>query len=389
MAVFELSEYRERITKTKRLMGERDIDVLLVTNPANMNYLTGYDGWSFYVHQGVLVSVDQADPIWFGRGMDANGARLTTWLEPENIRAYSDDYVQSQVKHPMQFAAGIISEKGWERKTVGVESDQYYFTHRCFAELQRSLPRARLVDADLLVALVRQIKSEREIDFMHRAGRIAEKVMNVAIEEIEVGVRECDVAGKIAQAQYSGIGDHAGDYPAIVPLMMAGERTNSPHLTWSERVYRENEAVILELAGVYRHYHAPIARTLYLGPPPALLQEMSKVVVGGLEKTLQFIKPGVTCEQAEQRWRQAVSGSKIVKESRLAYSFGVNYPPDWGEHTASMRPGDKTILAPNMTFHVIPGIWQEDSGFEVSEAIRITEKGCESFYSFPRHLFVK
>ena len=97
MSVFDISEYRSRIEKTRSLMEERGIDVLLVTAPANMNYLTGYDGWSFYVHQGVLVSVDQDDPLWFGRGMDANGARLTTWLEPENIRAYSDDHVQSKV----------------------------------------------------------------------------------------------------------------------------------------------------------------------------------------------------------------------------------------------------------------------------------------------------
>ena len=110
MAVFELSEYKERISKTKKRMRESGIDVLLVTNPANMNYLTGYDGWSFYVHQGVFVSMDQADPIWFGRGMDANGAKLTTWMEPTNIRAYNDDYVQSPVKHPMQYAAGIIRE---------------------------------------------------------------------------------------------------------------------------------------------------------------------------------------------------------------------------------------------------------------------------------------
>jgi Xaa-Pro dipeptidase len=78
-----------------------------------------------------------------------------------------------------------------------------------------------------------------------------------------------------------------------------------------------------------------------------------------------------------------------VKESRLAYSFGLNYPPDWGEQTASMRPGDKTELKPNMTFHVIPGIWLEEMGFEVSQAIRVTERGCEGVYSFPRELTVK
>jgi Xaa-Pro dipeptidase len=69
--------------------------------------------------------------------------------------------------------------------------------------------------------------------------------------------------------------------------------------------------------------------------------------------------------------------------------MGLNYPPDWGEHTASLRPGDQTVLAPNMTFHMILGMWMDDYGFECSESLRLTETGCETFADFPRKLFVK
>ena len=79
----------------------------------------------------------------------------------------------------------------------------------------------------------------------------------------------------------------------------------------------------------------------------------------------------------------------IVKESRIGYSVGLGYPPDWGERTLSLRPGDRTELQPNMTMHVIPGIWQDDWGIEISECIRITETGAETFCDFPRQLFVK
>ncbi|HBY57144.1 MAG TPA: ectoine hydrolase DoeA [Candidatus Atribacteria bacterium] len=389
MLYFYINEYKDRIKKTKKRMEAEGIDVLFISQPANMNYLTGYDGWSFYVHQGVIVSLDKEEPIWVGRAMDANGAKITTFLKDEDIRGYPDDYVQSKTKHPMQFVADIIKKKGWDNKTIAVEMDQFYFTHRCYLELEKALPKAKFKDGNLLVNMVRMIKSEKEIEFMKRAGKIAVKAMQAGIDSVNVGVRECDAAANISYAQIKGTEEYGGDYPAIVPLMMAGEGTSTPHLTWSDRKFENNEAVLLELSGVYKHYHAPIARTIYLGTPPKIMRETADVVTNGLAKTLEFIKPGVTCEEVEAKWRDAISHSTVVKESRLGYSIGLNYPPDWGEQTISLRPGDKTILQPNMTLHLIPGIWYKEVGFEVDASIRITKKGYESLYDFPMELFIK
>jgi Xaa-Pro dipeptidase len=363
---------------------------MVVSHPANMNYLTGYDGWSFYVHQCVLVSLEQEEPMWLGRGMDAAGARITTWLSDGNIRQYADDYVQSSVKHPMNFVADVIREKGWDKKRIGVESDTFYFTHKSYVELEKSLPDASFQDIGSLVGWVRIVKSEKEIEFMKRAGKIAERVMDAARTHIKPGTKECDAAAEIARAQYAGTEEFGGDYPAIVPLMMAGEATKTPHLTWSDRKFQKDEAVLLELSGVYKHYHAPIARTLFLGAePPQLMRDTANVVIDGLKQTLDFIKPGVTAEQVEERWRKAISHSTVVKESRLGYSIGVNYPPDWGEGTVSLRPGDTTELKAGMTLHLIPGIWYEDVGFEVDGTILVTENGCESLYDYPIELFLE
>ncbi len=390
MLLFKESEFKERLKKTKKRMEAAGIDVMLATHPANMFYLTGYDGWSFYVHQGVLVSLDYDEPIWVGRGMDGNAAKVTTYLREENIRAYADEYVHSPVdKHPMDFVADIIKEKGWEKKNIGLEMDQFYFTHYSYVRLEQNLPDANFKNADLLVAKVRQIKSEQELEYMRKAGKIAEKVMQTGIDAVQTGRRECDAAADIYHAQISGTEEFGGDYPAIVPLMPAGDGIDAPHLTWTDRKYTDDEAVILELSGCYNRYHAPMARTVYLGTPSEEFKNISKIVVEGLNETLDYIKPGVTCEEAEKKWRDALARYKLADASRLGYAFGLNYPPDWGEQTASMRPGDKTVLKSNMTFHLIPIIWQEDIGFELSAAIRITEDGCEKFYDFPEKLFVK
>lgn len=383
------AEYQTRIRKTKERMATKGIEVLLITDPANMNYLSGYDGWSFYVHQMLIVIDDEDQPIWVGRTMDANAAKITTWLYHDNIISYPDTYVQSETKHPMDFVADILKQIGQDKRRMGVEMENYYFTAKCFEQLKIGLPNATFQDATLLVNWVRIVKSDQEIEYMKKAAVLAELAMNAGIEMINEGVRECDVAAKILYAQVTGTEEFGGDYPAIMPLMPSGEKTSTPHLTWTDARYKNNESVILELAGCYKRYHSPLARTIHIGNPSEELKKLAQVTVEGIEECLAMIKPGIALEEVCETWTKSIAKYGYTKESRIGYSMGLNYPPDWGEHTASIRKGDKTILQPNMTFHMIPGMWYDKSGFEVSESFRITENGCETFANLPRGLYVK
>ena len=390
MALFTTDEYFSRITQTKTRMQDAGIDVLIVSDPANMNYLTGYDGWSFYVPQMVMVALDLDKPLWIGRGMDAAGARHTTFLDDEYIIGYPDDYVQNPVKHPMNFAADEIKRRGWDEQCIGTEMDAYYFSACGFLTLQKDLPRAEFKDGNLLVSWVRLIKSDTEITYMRQAGKIAEKVMQTALDNLKPGVRECDAVAAVYHAQMSGMPEFGGDYPAIVPMMPTGEKTSAPHLTWTDEPYLNNQAVNLELAACRHRYHSPLARTAYLGKnPPEKLSNLAKHTVEGLNLILEAIKPGMRCEEVESVWRKHIAKAGLEKESRIGYAMGLNYPPDWGEHTASLRPGDKTVLAPNMTFHTILGMWMDAYGFECSESFMVNETGCVTFADFPRKLFVK
>ena len=390
MALFETGEYIDRIRRTKESMQEAGIEVLLIADPANMNYLTGYDGWSFYTPQVVVVAMDEENPLWIGRGMDANGAKHTVFMPHDCIIGYPDHYVQTPLKHPMNYVADVLKERGWGDRVMGLEMDAYYFTARCYEALKESLPKGKFKDGNLLVSWVRIVKSPKEIEYMKQAGKIVEKVMQKAIDTVAPGVRECDAVAAIYQAQISGTEEFGGDYSSFVPMMPTGEKASAPHLTWTDEPYRSEQPVNLELSACRHRYHSPMARTMYLGTnPPQKLKDTAEVVVEGLNIALDTVKPGVICEKVEQVWRETIAKAGLVKESRIGYAVGLNYPPDWGEHTASLRPGDKTILKPNMTFHMILGMWMEDWGFECSETFRVTESGCETFANFPRQLFIK
>jgi ectoine hydrolase len=387
--MFALEEYKERLTKTKQKMNEQGLEVLILVNPSNINYLSGYDAWSFYVHQMLIVMVDEDQPLWIGREMDANSARISTWMNNDNIIPYPDDHIQSDEKHPMEFAANILKEIGQGNRIIGVEMETHYSSALSYLKLVQSLPNATIKDAGQLVNWVRCIKSPQEIEYMKKAGKIAELAMQKAYETIDQGVRECDVAASIYHTQISGTAEFGGDYPAIVPMMPSGKKTSAPHFTWTDDRYELNDPVILELAGCYKRYHSPLARTMVIGEPSESMMDTSKVVIEGLNETLDFIKPGVTSEEIEAVWQRSIAKYGYNKSSRLGYSVGLSYPPDWGEHTISIRPGDKTVIQPNMTLHLIPGLWFENYGVEISEAIRVTDSGCETLASFPRELYAK
>ena len=388
--LFTIQEYQRRIRQTKQMMDQGGMEMLLVMDPANMNYLTGYDGWSFYVHQGVIISLDRENPLWFGRTQDANGARLTTWLPDDCIHGYPDEYVQSRYTHTMRWMTELLRDKALDKKRFGLEMDGYWFNARMYLTLAEELPQTKLMDATNLVNWARVVKSPAEIDYMRQAARICETVMQTAIDEIDVRVWEKEVAAKVCAAQIAGTDQFGGSSPAIFPIMPSAERTSTAHLTFDpDRRYCQNDVVLLELCGARYRYHAPLSRTVYLGDPPQDLQKTADAVVNGLQQTLTYIGPGVTAEEVEARWREAIAHTGVVKPSRVGYAYGLAYVPDWGEHTISLRPGDKTILEPGMTLHFMPGIWLDTYGFECSEPVLITEDGCEKFIEFPQQLFVK
>jgi len=138
---FSRDEFSKRIDKTRIAMQARGIELLIVSDPSNMNWLTGYDGWSFYVHQCVILPLS-GEPIWYGRGQDANGALHTCFMVPANIIGYPDHYVQSTERHPMEYLSTQLADRGLATATIGVEMDNYWFSAAAYASLQHNLSNA-------------------------------------------------------------------------------------------------------------------------------------------------------------------------------------------------------------------------------------------------------
>lgn len=384
---FSTDEYKARQDKVRKAMEQRGLDLLIASDPSNMCWMTGFDGWSFYVHQCVVIGAD-GELFWFGRGIDAPTAQITTDLAEPDIISYPDDYVMNPNQHPMEYLAGILKEKGLQSMTIGVEMDNYYFSAKAMQSLATALTDATFVDATALVNWQRAIKSAQELEYMRRAGKIIESVYKRIIDVARPGLRKNELIAEIQHAGILGSGDYFGDYTAIMPLIGVGDEAAACHLTWDGEVLEKDTGMFLELAGAHVRYHCPCSRTLYLGKPEQKYLDVEKIMHDCIDKTLEVFKPGNTCGEVAAVFFDNLERSGYKKDNRCGYPIGLSYPPDWGERTMSLRRTDNTVLKENMTFHFMPGLWFDNWGFEMTESVVVTESGAECLSRVPRKLLV-
>ena len=385
---FPRLEFDQRIDKTRKAMAQAGVDLLVVSDPSNMAWLSGYDGWSFYTHQAVLVSM-QGELVWWGRSMDALGAKRTAIMSDENIIGYDDVYVQNPNQHPMESLVKLLFERGWQNLAIGLEMDNYYFSAAAYQSLLAGLPNAIFKDTTGLVNWQRAIKSKTEIIYMRRAARIVEKMHAMIVEKAEPGMRKNDLVAEIYHTAISGVDGYWGDYPAIVPMAPSGMDATAPHLTWDDTPLKQDECTFFEIAGAHKRYQCPQSRTLYLGKPPQKYVDAERAVLEAIDAGLEKAKPGNRCEDIANAFNQRLNKLGFEKESRCGYAIGISYPPDWGERTMSFRRGDMSVLKPGMTFHFMPALWLDDGGLEITEPILITEQSHECLCTTPRQMTVK
>ena len=386
---FSKNEYKDRLKKVQSSMQKKGIELLISQDTANINYLTGYDAWSFYYAQCVIVHINSDEPICFIRAQDAGGAFIKTYLKKENIVIYDEKYIHTWPSHPYDALVDLLKKNKWDKLKIGVEMDALFFTAYCYEKLKQGLPNATIKDSERLVNWVRVVKSNAEIDFMKKAAIISENAMKTAMDIINPGVRQCDAVAEIQKTLFKGTNDFGGEYASIATLLPTGKGTSASHLTASDEKFVTGEATVVELSGTYKRYHAPMARTVNLGKPEQKKIDAMNATNEALEAGIKASKPGNTANDVAEKFWEILDKYKIKKESRTGYSIGIGYPPDWGEHTLNISKGDMTILKPNVCYHMIAVMQFGDWGVEASESIRITEGGNELLCNFSRDLHVK
>jgi Xaa-Pro aminopeptidase len=384
---FLRSEYADRLHRVRTAMQMQKMDVLVIGDPANINWLTGYDAWSFYTPQIMVVGLE-VNPTWVGREMDAGAAAFSTYLPAEQVIPFPENYVQQKEIHPAQFMAEWMKSRGLNGQRIGYESDVYYLTSAAVEHLKAGLFNSTWVDSGRLVNWQRLAKSPAELTMLKQAAVIAGLSMQTIYDGLRLGVRQCDLMADAVAAQIRGTPEFGGDQTALHPLVLAGASASTAHPMWTDAPFEKDQTIAFELGGCRKRYNAGLARTAHIGEPPKTLLSTAKAVGEGMDEVLKAMKAGVLCCDVHTAWQAVLDQYGLEKKSRIGYSIGLGYSPDWGEHTISFRQDDRTVLPENAVVHIILGMWMDGWGMEVSETIHVRENDAICLTQFPREVHV-
>jgi Xaa-Pro dipeptidase len=375
---FPVEEYRLRLDGLRARMYGCGVDVLLVSAPENMCYLSGFNTPGYYYPQAMVVAQDR-QPLIVMRSLEGKNVEAHCWLDITQRRVFQD------TEEPMSVIAAAVAEVGGDKGRVGVDLRSWFLTVDGYRRLEAALPNATFTDAYGLAEKGRARKSVRELAYIRRACAISVAGMKTAVEGCRNGpTTEAALAGDVHRTLVAA----GGEYPGLPLFLSSGRRTLVPHATWSEKQIVAGENIFVELTGVVQRYAGPLFRTIYLGKPDAQLADRARIGEDMLAGVIEAIKPGSTSHEVNEAAVRAAKrlGGGIIK--RAGYSVGLNFPPDWGEgYFLDLKAGDETILEPGMVFHVpqtvrMPG----EIPVAISETVMVTERGHEVLTDFPRNL---
>ncbi|MFP6742161.1 MAG: Xaa-Pro peptidase family protein [Alphaproteobacteria bacterium] len=367
---FTREEYAERQARTIAAMTDAGLDGLLMFRQESMFYLTGYDTFGFVFFQCFYLGADGTMTL-LTRSPDLRQAQHTSTLE--DIRVWVD----RDGATPAEDLKAILDEHGCKGRKLGIEFEAYGLTGRSWRMVEATLDGfCTLDDASELVSRLRVVKSPAEMDYVRRAAALGDAALDEANRLTVAGAFEGDILAAMQGAVFKGGGDYAGNEfiigygsGALLCRYFSGRRHIDPE-----------DQMMIEFAGVYRHYHAALMRTVLTGRASEGHRDMHKACHDALLACQEALKPGRPVGEVFAAHARVFddAGYGAHRLNACGYSLGTTFAPNWMDWP--MFYADNPVIAkPNMVFFMHPMILDSDRGLAIAlgETVRVTETGCE------------
>jgi Xaa-Pro dipeptidase len=374
-SVFPKMEYDGRVAQFQRLIQDKGFDLVLLSGPENIFYLTGQQTPGYYTFQCLCVPAS-GEPFHVLRGLESMNCRLNSYIT--DLTGYADD------EHPAAAVASVLKARGWQGKRVAIDQNGWFLTINLYNRLVAEF--GPFLDASGLVEPLRRVKSKLEIEQLEKAGQANDEGMRAGLAATRAGASENDIAAAIMEASIKA----GSEYVGMEPFVTSGPRSGIPHTTWRRRRIEAADIAVLETAACYNRYHAALFRTVAIGKIPDLALDMYKVCAESLEVAIDMLQPGNTCAEVHNAVQEIIdrNGYSAGYRKRTGYSMGISFAPDWGEgNILSLFRGVDVPLEAGMAFHV-PITLREYNRFTVavSETVLVTDKGARTFSTISREL---
>ncbi|MDA0703393.1 MAG: Xaa-Pro peptidase family protein [Proteobacteria bacterium] len=376
---FTVEEFQGRLKKVRGDMRAAGIDILLVTGPENIYYLSGYRTTGYYIYQALVVPLD-GDPQFVVRALEFTNVQALSWIKTGYKVEDTESYFEA--------TAACIEKMGGAKARIGFDDGGFFLPASILDGLRARMTGAKFIPDGGLVEKSRVVKSPQEIDYIRRASACAVAGLEAGIAHTQAGVSENDLAGET----YNALVRAGSEYTGSQPYVVTGKRSALGHATFERQIVQHGDDVFFEVGGCIYRYGGAIMRSVSVGPPSPAFQQAADAVLGALDAILNAAKPGATSGEVDRAGRSVVEKAGLGDHwhHRTGYSIGIGFPPGWGEgHIMDLKPNDTRRLEPGMAFHTVPLLLIPQIGsVGFSETFVITETGCEVLTETPRELRV-
>ncbi|WP_111413054.1 M24 family metallopeptidase [Billgrantia lactosivorans] len=362
---FPAGEFDARLARVRGAMQEAGLDALMLTDPADIYYLTGYNTFEVSVHTCLVCSAERL--VLQVPSIETGPAVVTARVD--ELLGYRWEGI-GEVIDP-------LAETLAPYRAIGLDLFGAGLRHGVLRELQARLGSERFRDdGGELLDRIRLVKSEAELACLRESARITSLGLKAATRVIAAGMADSDVAAEGARAMLAA----GSEFMSMQPIVTTGRRISVIHMNHQRHRIAPDEPVFLEFGAAYRRYTAPMMKTVVAGratPPMLVLRDVCRDLYEALVATM---RPGNVFDDAARAAEAVLEphAGRVFFSGVFGYAVGAQFPPSWVEGSGYIARGQQREFEADMVFHLplclrVPGVW----GVGLSDTVRVTPKGAE------------
>jgi Xaa-Pro dipeptidase len=373
---FTAEELAGRRARAVAALEAAGLDGLLMFRQESMYYLTGYDTFGYVFFQCLYLGAD-GRLMLLTRAPDRLQAQHTSVVEDIRI------WVDGPEAKPAEELREALRALGCAGKRLGVEWEAYGLTARNGQRLAAALDGfCTLVDASELVSRLRVVKSPAELAYVRRAAELADAALDEANRLARPGAFEGDILAAMQGAVFRG----GGDDPANEYIIGSGPDALLCRYYSGRRHLDADDQLTLEFAGVYRHYHSCLMRTIGIGRIDPRMREMHAAAVEALHAAEEALKPARPIGEVFDAHARVLDarGHRAHRLNATGYSLGTTFAPNWMDWPM-LYHGNPVEAAPGMVFFIHIVVFDAEHGLAMTHGrtSEVTDGGARPLSKAP------
>ena len=366
--------FRDRLSKLRRRMRADGLDALLVSNPLDVGYLTGFMGGDSYLYL----------PAGSGGGAGSGKPTLVTDRRYEEEAATYSARVRVQMRSGTMTDAVAEVAAGHGPQAMGVQGD--HLTVSQLGTLHAALKKQKIgkkavKETDGLLAALRRNKDDSEIKLITKALGIQQDALEAVIPTIRAGEREIEICARLEYEMMT----RGSSGPSFETIVAAKASSSMPHYRPGSVKTAQGKPLLIDWGAVWNGYHGDMTRTFTLGKWSAKMREIYTITNDAHDAAASALKPGMTGADADKVARDVIADAGYGDAFGHSLGHGVGLEVHEGPGLSSRMT--KTKLVPGDVVTIEPGIYLPgEGGVRIEDIYLITERGSKNLCRLPRDL---